>query len=72
MDVQIESRPIDTGQAGRSEFRVESAFGALVLVQAAHSTEEYIGRLWESLFVALYLATLQRRRKRNHAHHECI
>ena len=28
--------------------RIERAFGALVLAQAAHSTEEYIGRLWES------------------------
>jgi hypothetical protein len=28
--------------------RLQSAFGALVLAQAAHSTEEYVGRLWES------------------------
>jgi hypothetical protein len=28
--------------------RVPAAFGALVLVQAAHSVEEYVGRLWES------------------------
>jgi lysylphosphatidylglycerol synthetase-like protein (DUF2156 family) len=28
--------------------RVQSAFAALVLAQAAHSTEEYAGRLWES------------------------
>ena len=28
--------------------RVKAAFGALVIAQAAHSTEEYLGRLWES------------------------
>jgi Protein of unknown function with HXXEE motif len=28
--------------------RLQSAFGALILAQAAHSTEEYVGRLWES------------------------
>ena len=28
--------------------RVSAAFGALILVQAAHSVEEYVGRLWES------------------------
>ena len=28
--------------------RFQIAFGALVLVQAAHSVEEYLGRLWES------------------------
>jgi hypothetical protein len=28
--------------------RVASAFGALILAQAAHSVEEYLGRLWES------------------------
>src|SRR5260370_36106391 len=28
--------------------RLHVAFGALVLVQAAHSVEEYVGRLWES------------------------
>jgi hypothetical protein len=28
--------------------RLETAFGALVLAQAAHSVEEYVGRLWES------------------------
>ncbi|HVE80505.1 MAG TPA: HXXEE domain-containing protein [Gemmatimonadaceae bacterium] len=27
---------------------VTRAFGALVLAQAAHSAEEYVGRLWES------------------------
>jgi hypothetical protein len=28
--------------------RVESTFGILVFTQAAHSTEEYVGRLWET------------------------
>ena len=28
--------------------RIQTTFGALVLVQAAHSIEEYIGRLWDS------------------------
>jgi hypothetical protein len=28
--------------------RLQAAFGALVLAQAAHSSEEYVGRLWES------------------------
>jgi uncharacterized protein with HXXEE motif len=28
--------------------RFQVAFGALILAQAAHSVEEYLGRLWES------------------------
>ena len=28
--------------------RISSSFGALILAQAAHSVEEYLGRLWES------------------------
>ena len=28
--------------------RLQLTFGALILVQAAHSIEEYVGRLWES------------------------
>ena len=28
--------------------RFEPTFGALILVQATHSIEEYVGRLWES------------------------
>jgi hypothetical protein len=28
--------------------RLQTAFGAVILAQAAHSTEEYVGRLWES------------------------
>jgi hypothetical protein len=34
------------------------AFSALVLVQVAHSTEEYIGRLWESFPPARFLTGL--------------
>jgi hypothetical protein len=28
--------------------RIKAAFGGLILVQAAHSIEEYVGRLWET------------------------
>jgi hypothetical protein len=28
--------------------RVPMVFGTLILTQAAHSVEEYLGRLWES------------------------
>ena len=28
--------------------RLQTGFGALILAQAAHSVEEYLGRLWES------------------------
>ena len=52
-------------RAGRSEAgaagsmtRIEGAFGALVLAQAAHSTEEYIGRLWESFPPARWVTGL--------------
>ena len=38
--------------------RVTAAFGALVLAQAAHSTEECIGRLWESFPPARLVAGL--------------
>ena len=34
------------------------AFSALILAQAAHSIEEYIGRLWESFPPARFLAGL--------------
>ena len=34
-------------QNGRSQIRM--TFAALVLAQAAHSTEEHLGRLWEAL-----------------------
>jgi hypothetical protein len=33
-------------------------FGALILVQAAHSVEEYVGRLWESFPPARFLSSL--------------
>jgi hypothetical protein len=38
--------------------RIERAFGALVLAQAAHSTEEYVGRLWDSFPPARFVAGL--------------
>jgi hypothetical protein len=34
------------------------AFGALVLAQAAHSVEEYLGRLWETFPPARFLTGL--------------
>lgn len=42
---------------GRSS-RFHLAFGMLVLAQAAHSTEEYVGRLWESFPPARLLTGL--------------
>jgi hypothetical protein len=38
--------------------RFQAAFGALVLAQAAHSAEEYVGRLWESFPPARFLTGL--------------
>ena len=38
--------------------RFQATFGALVLTQAAHSIEEYIGRLWESFPPARFLTSL--------------
>lgn len=38
--------------------RFQVAFGALVLTQAAHSVEEYVGRLWESFPPARFLTGL--------------
>ena len=38
--------------------RVQAGFGALVLVQAAHSAEEYLGKLWESFPPARALTRL--------------
>ena len=38
--------------------RVQYAFGVLLLVQAAHSVEEYIGRFWESFPPARFLTGL--------------
>lgn len=38
--------------------RVQTAYGALVLAQAAHSTEEYIGRLWETFPPARFVTGL--------------
>ncbi|HUF66749.1 MAG TPA: HXXEE domain-containing protein [Gemmatimonadaceae bacterium] len=39
--------PVGTAHRGRNR-RFEVAFGALVLAQAAHSIEEFAGRLWET------------------------
>jgi hypothetical protein len=36
-------------------FRIKIAFRALVFTQIAHSTEEYVGRLWESFPPARFL-----------------
>jgi len=38
--------------------RFETTFGALILVQAAHSIEECVGRLWESYPPARFVAGL--------------
>ena len=38
--------------------RTTTTFGALVLAQAAHSIEEYVGRLWESFPPARFLTGL--------------
>lgn len=38
--------------------RVQVTFGALVIAQAAHSVEEYVGRLWESFPPATFLTGL--------------
>ena len=38
--------------------RFKLAFGALLVAQAAHSVEEYIGRLWESFPPARFLTGL--------------
>ena len=38
--------------------RVKIAFGAFVIAEAAHSVEEYAGRLWESFPPATYLTGL--------------
>lgn len=36
----------------------QATFAAMVLAQAAHSTEEYLGRLWESFPPAQFLTSL--------------
>jgi len=38
--------------------RLQLTFGALVLAQAAHSVEEYVGHLWESFPPARFLVGL--------------
>ena len=38
--------------------RLKTAFGVVVLAQAAHSTEEYLGKLWELFPPARFLTGL--------------
>jgi hypothetical protein len=38
--------------------RLETTFGLLILAQAAHSVEEYAGRLWESFPPARFVSGL--------------
>ena len=38
--------------------RFQATFGALIAAQAAHSIEEYLGRLWESFPPAAFLTGL--------------
>ena len=38
--------------------RIQAGFGALVFAQAAHSVEEYLGRLWESFPPAAFVSGL--------------
>ncbi|HSL71652.1 MAG TPA: HXXEE domain-containing protein [Longimicrobiales bacterium] len=38
--------------------RFKTAFGALIVIQAAHSIEEYVGRLWESFPPAAFVSGL--------------
>jgi hypothetical protein len=38
--------------------RLHAAFGALIVAQAAHSVEEYLGRLWETFPPARWLTGL--------------
>lgn len=38
--------------------RLQVTFGAVVVAQAAHSVEEYLGRLWESFPPAQFLSGL--------------
>jgi hypothetical protein len=38
--------------------RLQTAFGSLIVLQAAHSVEEYIGRLWEVFPPARFVVSL--------------
>ena len=38
--------------------RLQTAFGLLIVLQAAHSVEEYFGRLWESFPPARFVVNL--------------
>ena len=42
----------------RNDSRLTLTFGGLILVQAAHSVEEYLGRLWESFPPARFVTGL--------------
>ncbi len=44
--------------------RPQVAFGALIVAQASHSVEEYVGRLWESFPPARFLTGLDIPRSR--------
>ncbi len=50
--------PSAVSDRGAPFVRRQVAFGALVLVQTAHSVEEYLGRLWESFPPARFLTGL--------------
>jgi hypothetical protein len=39
---------VSVSSGGQPVSRISKAYGALILAQAAHSIEEYLGRLWES------------------------
>lgn len=50
--------PATAVRQARPSTRWPAAFGALVLTQAAHSVEEFLGRLWESFPPARFLTGL--------------
>lgn len=50
------SSQVTAGETRR--WRFKTSFAALVLAQGAHSTEEYVGRLWESFPPAGFLSRL--------------
>lgn len=52
------SPPPRPSTVARRTGRFQAAFAALVLAQAAHSVEEYLGRLWESFPPARFLTGL--------------
>ena len=51
--------PLSRGPlAGHSMSRTKFTFGILIVVQAAHSVEEFVGHLWESFPPAAFLTGL--------------